>query len=217
MSTFNLLIIEVPHNKAEFVSQVAQKAGSFGGTVSIGRSLADNNIKAALGFGESTVELLFILTQDEQTEKISEAIKLATESEKSHFGKLIQLKANSIIKTGKVSSGEINMEKNFEYELITVILNKGYADDVMAVARKHGAKGGTVINARGTAKEDDEKFFGIPIVPEKEMLLIAIESNKKDEILENIKSLPYLVQPGSGIAFCTPIEDLSILGKSNSN
>ena len=71
------------------------------------------------------------------------------------------------------------MSENTPNDLITVILNSGYADDAMAAARKAGAGGGTVIKARGTAKEGDESFFGVQIVPEKEMLLIVVDHEKK--------------------------------------
>ena len=105
------------------------------------------------------------------------------------------------------------MKGNQKHQLITVILNRGFADDVMAAARNAGAGGGTVLNARGTAKEDDEKFFGVHIVPEKEMLQIVVSEEKKEAVLNAIRELPCLSQPGSGICFCSEIEDFSILGK----
>ena len=98
--------------------------------------------------------------------------------------------------------------------LILVILNRGYADDAMAAARKAGAGGGTVINARGTAREDDAKFFGVHIVPEKEMLAIVVADEQKSSVLEAIRTLPCLQEPGSGIAFCTPVDSFCILGKA---
>ena len=102
------------------------------------------------------------------------------------------------------------------HEMISVIVNKGYADDAMAAARKAGAGGGTVITARGTAREDDEKFFGVHIVPEKEMLIILVESGKKDAVLNAIKNLRCLSEPGSGIAFCAGVDDFILLGKKKS-
>ena len=106
------------------------------------------------------------------------------------------------------------MSQNCQKELITVILNKGYADDAMAAARKAGAGGGTVINARGTAREDDAKFFGMHIVPEKEMLMIVVDEDKKDAVLEAVKSLDCLSVPGSGIAFSSSVNEFSLLGKA---
>ena len=53
-----------------------------------------------------------------------------------------------------------------EHELIISIFNRGYSDTVMDAAKKAGARGGTVLNARGTGSHEVEKFFGITIQPE---------------------------------------------------
>ena len=71
------------------------------------------------------------------------------------------------------------MSAENNYQMINVIVNKGYAEDAMAAARKAGAGGGTIIGARGTAKEGDAAFFGMKIVPEKEMLMILVPAEKK--------------------------------------
>lgn len=105
-----------------------------------------------------------------------------------------------------------NMAENSN-EMITVIVNKGYADDIMAAARKAGAGGGTVLNARGTARENDKRFFGMHIVPEKEMLVIVVPSEKKDEILSAIKAVKCLKEPGMGIVYNSAVEDFYLLGK----
>ena len=99
------------------------------------------------------------------------------------------------------------------YQMINVIVNKGYAEDAMAAARKAGAGGGTIIGARGTAKEGDAAFFGMKIVPEKEMLMILVPSEKKDDIVAAITALPCFAQAGSGIVFCNEAQDFTVLGK----
>lgn len=99
-------------------------------------------------------------------------------------------------------------------EMITVIVNKGYADDIMAAARRAGAGGGTVINARGTAKETDERFFGMHIVAEKEMLIMVVPAEKKDGVISAIRELKCLKEPGMGIAYSGQVEDFALLGKA---
>ncbi len=103
------------------------------------------------------------------------------------------------------------------HKLISVILNKGYADDAMAAARKAGAGGGTIIHARGTAREEDVSFLGIPLVPEKEMLLILVEQDKSDAVFNAICSLPCLAEPGSGIAYSMDVDNFTGLGKNTSD
>ncbi len=217
MSMFSLLISIVPHDKDELLTAAAVKAGCGGGTVLMGRGLAQSNVAAVFGLGETTKDLIYMVVDGGQKEIIINAIVRATESEKPRFGCLFSIDVNAMMKRGLVTQeknkGEKQMEKS--RELISVILNKGYADDAMAAARRAGAGGGTVINARGTAREDDEKFFGVHIVPEKEMLLIVVESEKKAAVLDAIRELKCLSEPGSGIAFCSEVDDFTLLGKKD--
>ncbi len=216
MSQFELLVSVVPHNKAELISDAAVAAGSFGGTVCMGRKISGNNVIAALGLGGATLDIVYILTEEKQKSQIANAIVQACSEEKSNFGYMYTLDVNALLRTGNVT-GDTNtgdfMSEQKPRELISVILNKGYADDAMAAARKAGAGGGTVINARGTAREDDAKFFGMHIVPEKEMLLIVVEQEKKNAVLESIRTLPCLAEPGSGIAFCSGVNEFTLLGQ----
>ena len=95
-----------------------------------------------------------------------------------------------------------------KYEVIIAIVNAGFSDDVMSAARDCGAKGGTVINARGTAREEAEKAYGIVIQPDKEMVLILVDKDVKEPILHAIYKRVGLNTPGQGIAFSLPVEDV---------
>lgn len=50
-----------------------------------------------------------------------------------------------------------------------------FAEDVMDVARENGARGGTILNARGVVKEDTAHFFGITVHADKEILMMVVE------------------------------------------
>lgn len=104
------------------------------------------------------------------------------------------------------------MNETSTHQMITLIVNKGYAEDAMAAARNAGATGGTIINARGTAREGDEKFFGMEIVPEKDLLIILVENEKCEAVIESVKKLPCLQTKGSGITFCADAHDFTLLG-----
>lgn len=214
MNNFVLLMIEVPHNKSDMISQAANEAGCEGGTVLIGRKISSNKVAVAFGLGSNTIEIIYILTNQGKKDGIISAIKEKALKEKFNFGMIYELKADGLMKTGKYLEGEKTMANKNPQEMITVILNRGYADDAMQAARKAGAGGGTVVNARGTANENDAKFFGVHIVPEKEMLMIVVDSDKKDAVLEAIRTLPCLSEPGSGIAFTSAVNDVTLLGKN---
>lgn len=92
-------------------------------------------------------------------------------------------------------------------ELIVVIINAGYSDLVMGAAKKEGARGGTIFSARGTSNNDAEKFFGIKVSPEKEVIFIVCYSELKDAIISAIYKDAGLNTKGQGIVFTLPIDD----------
>lgn len=101
----------------------------------------------------------------------------------------------------------------FSHEVIFCIVNAGYTDEVMDAAREFGAKGGTVIRARGTANAEAEKIFNIAIQPEKEIVMILVDTKIKNDILHAIYKKVGLNSPGQGIAFSMPVE--SVVGLTN--
>ena len=206
----------VPHDKGERLTKAAMESGCRGGTVLIGRGLAKSNLMAVLGLGESTKDVILMILEDSVLDVVYKTIQRATSKERRGFGEIFVTDVDAFFRSG--SDGikrdeEPKRKVNTMNEMICAIVNKGYADDVMAAARKAGAGGGTVVNARGTARETDEQFFGTHIVPEKEMLMIIVPSEKKESVLESIRNLKCLREPGMGIAYSTPVENFGLLGK----
>ena len=91
-------------------------------------------------------------------------------------------------------------------DLIVVIVNNGFSELVMQAAKEKGATGGTVIHGRGTGTDEAEKFFGITITPEKEMVLILVESSLKADIMKEVCKRAGLSTPGHGISFSLPVD-----------
>lgn len=94
----------------------------------------------------------------------------------------------------------------YRHEAIFCIVNSGYSEAVMDAAKKFGARGGTVINARGTAGKEAETFFHITIEPEKEIVMILIPTEIKDAVLRALYEEVGLNTPGQGIAFAVPVD-----------
>jgi len=220
MNPFSLLISIVPHGRGEKLTRAAMERGCQGGTVLMGRSLAKSNLAAILGLGETSKDLILMVVNNQVKNSVQNAILKATSREKKNFGELFAVPVDSVFKSGgfenslEINNSEEN-EMNNDQQMITVIVNKGYADDVMFAARKAGAGGGTVINARGTARETDEQFFGMHIVPEKEMLIIVVPKEKKDDVINSISQLNCLKTPGMGIIYSSAVENFALLGKAN--
>ncbi len=212
MSDYNLIVGIVPRGSAELLTHAAVEAGAGGGTISRGKGTASNSFLQILGLADSDKDLIYVLASSEKMKPIMDAMILASSEKKQPFGIIFTLGVNSFLKAGTITGkDDTNMETT--HQLITVIVNKGFADDAMAAARKAGAGGGTIMNARGTARPGEETFFGMEIVPEKDMILILAENAKVQPILDAIKALPCLEKPGTGIAFACPAENFTVLGK----
>lgn len=72
------------------------------------------------------------------------------------------------------------------HELIMIIANDGYSDEIMDAAREAGAGGGTVLHAKGTGARKAEKFFGVSLAEEKEMIVIVSRSEQKSAIMQSV-------------------------------
>ena len=100
----------------------------------------------------------------------------------------------------------------YTHEAIFCIVNSGYSEAVMDAAKKLGARGGTVINARGTASKEAETFFHITIEPEKEIVMILVPAKIKDDVLSALYKDVGLNTPGQGIAFSLPVDSVVGIG-----
>jgi nitrogen regulatory protein PII len=102
----------------------------------------------------------------------------------------------------------------YSHEVIVCIVNAGFSEAVMDAAKEYGARGGTVVFARGTASKDAESFFKITVQPEKEMVMILVPKEIKDDILHALYKNVGLNTRGQGIAFSMPVD--SVVGLSAS-
>ena len=93
-------------------------------------------------------------------------------------------------------------------KLIVSIVGSGKAKSIMHAARQAGATGGTLIKAQGTGTSEDVKFFGISMVPEKDMLLIVAPPDKTATVFAAINSHPVFSKVGGGIAFALDVTDM---------
>ena len=99
------------------------------------------------------------------------------------------------------------------HEVIFAIVNSGFAEEAMDIARQQGVRGGTILNARGVAKEDAAAFFGITIHAEKEILMMVVEKDIRDKVLNALYKEMGMGKKAQGIAFSLPVSDVAGLAK----
>ena len=109
---------------------------------------------------------------------------------------------------GQETETEETEEKKMqsEHELIVAIYEKGYTDLVMDAAREAGARGGTTIRAKGTGA-GAEKFFGISLAEEKEIVFIVSNGEKKKEIMKAIMQKAGVDTKAHALVFSLPVSE----------
>jgi nitrogen regulatory protein PII len=104
------------------------------------------------------------------------------------------------------------MERAINIKALYIIVNAGFADEVVEIARNAGAGGATIINARGTGAMH-KAILGITIDTEKEIILCVVDGDTAERIMALVKEKAGLKSPASSICFVMPIEKM--IGASN--
>lgn len=99
--------------------------------------------------------------------------------------------------------------KTNNHEVIFTIVNSGYAEEAMRVAREQGVRGGTILGARGVVKEDAAAFFGITLHADKEILMMVVDKEIRDNVLNALYKEMGLGKKSQGIVFSLPVSDVA--------
>ena len=100
-------------------------------------------------------------------------------------------------------------EMKFDHELIMAVITEGHTDPVMDAARSAGAAGGTVLHAKGTGGKLSEKFLGVSLADEKEVVLIVSKAGEKTAIMRAISDQCGVDTPSGAITFSLPISSVA--------
>ncbi len=225
LERIGLFISVVPEGQAAAITELLTKENTAFTFVTHGRGTASKDIYAVLGLGENHKQIIFSIIPtrnypeiklkltrrflvSEYTKGISVLIDIDSLTSVLSYRMITDRRIDETKKGKKAMPTETNDEKD-EYEVIMVIVNDGYSDLVMDAAKKAGAKGGTILSARGTGNKDMEKFFGIVITAEKEIVMIIVPKEIKDDVLGAISKECGITTKGQGIAFSLKASDVT--------
>lgn len=99
--------------------------------------------------------------------------------------------------------------KDMPYALVAVIANSGCTDLVMDAARSADATGGTVLHVKGAGASHAEKFFGMSIAAEKELVLIVTEREKRNGIMKAIVAQAGQQTEAHAVCFSLPVDQIA--------
>ena len=103
------------------------------------------------------------------------------------------------------TKGEESVLKDTKYELLVVVANQGYTETIMEAARRGKAAGGTMIHAKGTGMEGAEKFLGVSLAAEKELIFIVVRREQKNEVMSAIMEDAGIETRAGAIVFSVPV------------
>ena len=112
----------------------------------------------------------------------------------------------------KGSGGNAGMENKSENTLILVVCRRGSTDDVMATAKAHGARGGTVIKGRLAGIEDLEQAYDLELKAEREVVAIVVPTELRNSIMEAVNAQHGLRTPSQSVLCALPIGQIVRLG-----
>ncbi len=183
--------------------------------VIIGRGTVSSAILNALGIKNQRKEIVKMLLDGAKAKEVIDYLDEVLQLKKPGHGiayttpvlgaielpKQAALHKDILKKTAQCAEGECMFKK------LTVIVDRGMANDVMDIARKAGVRGGTILHGRGAGTDIATSLFGVEIEPEKELVIILTPNDLVEPVVEALSQGLQLDEPGKGILFIEPILD----------
>lgn len=178
----------------------------------MGRGTTTLELLSLYGLAPTEKAVLCTVADAENTKRLMRAAKRELYIDIPGNGIMLSVPIKSVgggrtmayLTDNKVSGGEKPSMK-FDHELIYVIINEGCSDLVMAAARPEGASGGTVLSGKGTGIKKSEKFMGISLADEKDVVLIVVPAEKKAAVMKAIIEKAGPASPAGAICFSLPV------------
>ena len=184
--------------------------------VTLGMGTATNEVMDYLGLDSAEKAVAFSVVEEETWQTVKKQLRKKLQIDAPGGGIAFTIPLSSVggrktleflLEKENYQKQEESTLKNTEYELIVVISQQGYTDVIMDAARGAGAYGGTIIHAKGTAGEVANKFMGVTIADEKEIVYIVAKSNQKNDIMKAIMEKAGLNSKAKAVCFSLPVSD----------
>ncbi|AQS60609.1 P-II family nitrogen regulator [Desulforamulus ferrireducens] len=189
--------------------KLAKKNGVLGATVFLGRGTIKNRILEFLEINDSRKEIVLMIAEKATAYKALEALNKDLALHKPNHGIAFTFSVANLWGSKEYQKQDSQVQQdnnkrggeNTMYQAIYTIVDRGNAENVISAANKAGARGGTIINARGSGIHETQTLFAMQIEPEKEMVLIISKNTLTEAIVASIREELSIDEPGKGIIF----------------
>lgn len=184
--------------------------------LALGYGTASNEIMDYLGLDSTEKAVAFSVLEEESWHTVKKQLQRKLRIDAPGGGIAFTIPLSSIggrktlqflLEKTDYQKQEESTLKNTEHELIVVIAEQGYTDVIMDAAREAGAYGGTIIRAKGTGMELAEKFMGVTLAAEKEIIYIVSKANEKNPIMKAVMEKAGPNSKAKAICFSLPVTD----------
>lgn len=205
-----LICIIVNCGMGSKIIKSARHHGISGATVMIGKGTVNNSILCFIGLSDIRKEIVFMVAGKETAyQALSEMDKEFAFNKPNHGIAFTTSVCEVMGKRDTVcefiddegSKEHESFPEHIMYHSITVVVDKGKAEDVIDAAVKAGSKGGTIINGRGSGIHETSRLFAMNIEPEKEFVIILSEAEATEAIISSIRTHLKIDDPGNGIIY----------------
>ena len=162
----------------------------------VGFGTAPTEMMDIFGLGTNDKDIIISLGTEDVVKNMMANFGTIFESHTKYGGLMIILKvcaASRILveildfnNDNNTEKGDGAMKNEHHNNLIVISVNEGYSDDVMQIARKAGATGGTVIKGRLAEFEQFAEIKKTDIDGEREMLCILAPLNTSRQIMDEV-------------------------------
>jgi nitrogen regulatory protein PII len=197
-----MLIVICDRGKDKKITAFFKDRNAAFSLLTMGKGTASSKMLSYLGLGQVEKAVIFSVMSDGEARDVLLKIDEKLDLKRPGHGIAFTLPV-----CGDEEEGQ-EMGQEFRHALILAVVNRGYNQEVVDAARTAEASGGTIIHARGLPPSGDEKFFGVSIQPEKEVIMILAEQEKKGAIMKAIAEKAGAGTPVGAITFSMPVSDV---------
>lgn len=200
----NLVIVQ--SGMGNKVIAFAESLGMRGATVILGKGTIKNSWLKFLELNASSKEIVLFLCTREKGEAFLTKASAHFMFHKPNHGIAVSIPVTRAMGHHPVDKGTSFSEEEERggktmYNTVIAVVDKGRAEKVIDAATEAGARGATIINARGSGLHETSKIFAIEIEPEKELVLMVVEEGITEVVCENINNKLEIAKPGKGVLF----------------
>lgn len=173
-------------------------------SVFYGKGTVSSHVLNALGFYEEKKEITFSVVDQSLEDDIYDTLEKKLKLSEAGHGVLFSIPIRKLDKDSDQKEIPMNAK-----EAIFVVVENGQAEKVVETANKAGAKGGTIIHARGQSQQEPKKLFHLDIEPEQEIVLIVANKEQGTDITDAITNEMQLNDGDNGHLFVLDVSRTS--------